>query len=171
VLDIVPTLDVLDQTTCHTALAAYHWFFLAQDYPLPDTLIGAAADFYLEYTLQAWGGPPNVIEPEAVAAYRRSFVRPEVIRAMCEDYRAGPRIDAEHDRADRTEGRRIACPVLVLWGARSLDWLTGDPLGVWETWANNVEGVPVSSGHFLMEEAPNIVGEALAAFFNRATLG
>jgi haloacetate dehalogenase len=44
--------------------------------------------------------------------------------AICEEYRAAATIDRAHDRADRSAGRTLACPVLVLWSAAG-------PLGTW----------------------------------------
>src|SRR5882724_11056497 len=41
VLDIVPTGEAYRRTTMEFALGYWHWFFLAQPYPLPEALIGA----------------------------------------------------------------------------------------------------------------------------------
>lgn len=87
---------------------------------------------------------------------------------MCEDYRAGASVDLEHDRADRDAGRRIRCPLLVLWSAKGTTGKYFDPLAVWRRWAADVQGRPLDCGHFLMEEAPELVGPALAEFFSGA---
>jgi haloacetate dehalogenase len=88
-----------------------------------------------------------------------------VIRAACEDYRAGLGIDVEHDQADRQAGHRITAPTLVLWAADGLATLFGDPLAIWRDWAVQVQGQELTCGHFLMEEAPEEVGSILEAFF------
>ena len=117
VLDIVPTLDVWEQMNWQSALSTYHWPFLAVPAPVPEKLIGSDPVFYLHHLLQRWAGEAGLLRiptrsPPTSAASRS----PSVIQASCEDYRAGASIDVELDRADRKKGRRIACPVLALWG-------------------------------------------------------
>ena len=82
------------------------------------------------------------------------------------DYRAIA-VDLAHDEADR--GRRIACPMLVLWAgnmARRPGWQTGgtlDMIASWQERAENVRGRALDCGHFLAEEAPDeTAGEILA---------
>ena len=36
---------------------------------------------------------------------------------MLEDYRAGLTIDREHDAADREAGRKVTCPMLLVWAS------------------------------------------------------
>ncbi len=93
--------------------------------------------------------------PEAFADYRRAISNPRTVWAMCEDYRAGLTIDREHDEADRTAGRRVTCPTLVLWSERDdLVDLYGDPLSVWRQWTDDVHAASIDSGHHMAEEAP-----------------
>jgi haloacetate dehalogenase len=171
VLDIIPTLDMLEMTDRWLAFANYHWFFLAQPHPLPERLIGSDPDFYLERTVERWLGRPGGIELAALAEYRRCFRKASTIRAVCEDYRAGLGLDVEHDRADRAAGRRIACPVLVLWAAQGTDGKALEPLAVWGRWAERVTGHPIAAGHFLMEEAPEATAHALLGFLGAAAPG
>ena len=88
---------------------------------------------------------------------------PQTIHAICEDYRAAVSIDLAHEQADR-DRRRIACPVLALWGrnGRLDSWY--DVLSIWREWADDVRGQAIDSGHYLPEEAPDQVYEALHAF-------
>ena len=118
VLDIVPTLEQFERMNAASALSAYHWLFLAQKFDLPERLIAGQSDFYLDWTIGSWIAPGGSLAPEAMADYRRAFRDPSVIHAACEDYRAGAAIDCDIDRADRDAGRRIACPLLALWGGR-----------------------------------------------------
>lgn len=164
VLDIVPSLETAELTDKDLALATYHWFFLAQPAPLPERLIGADPDFYLDHTLDSWLGTPGAISPEARAEYRRCFRKDSVIRAACADYRAGLSVDLDHDRADRAAGRRIACPVLALWARQGSDGKAIDHLTLWRRWADEVVGLEAPCGHFLMEEAPETVAAALEDF-------
>jgi haloacetate dehalogenase len=167
ILDAIPTLEIAQELTYERAARLGNWFFLGQPAPLPEQVIGAAPDVYLDFVLARWAGAREALNPAAVDEYRRCFRRPSVIQAACEDYRAGLRVDVEHDRADRQSGRQIVAPTLVLWGARGLATMYGHPLTVWQRWAVHVQGQEVSCGHFLMEQAPEEVGELLEAFFTR----
>lgn len=74
-------------------------------------------------------------------------------------------VDRAADDADRTAGRRIACPTLVLWSTRDdMEKLYGDVLAVWKAWATDVRGGPVESGHHMAEEAPDELAAKLIAF-------
>jgi haloacetate dehalogenase len=164
VLDIVPTLDMLELTDRRLAFGTYHWFFLAQPAPLPETLIAGAPGFFVKHTVTSWAGRPDALGDEAMAVYQQAFTRSSVIHAACEDYRAGLGADADHDRADREAGRRLACPLLVLYGAEGSDGRPIDWIGIWRRWCNDVAGREIDCGHFLMEEAPEETVEALLAF-------
>jgi haloacetate dehalogenase len=162
VLDILPTLEHFERTDQAFAMGYFHWFFLAQAYPLPERLVAADPDaFYLRRGRE-------MFSPEALAEYRRCFHDPATIHAMCEDYRAGATIDCALDQADRDAGRRIACPVLALWGAQGLVGKLYDVLGIWRDWAENVEGGALDCGHYLAEEKPEETLAALLPFLARA---
>ncbi len=167
ILDAIPTLEIAEALTYERAARLGNWFFLGQPPPLPEQVIGAAPDAYLDFVLERWAGAREALDPVAVEEYRRCFRRPSVIQAACEDYRAGLWVDVEHDRADRRSGRQIVAPALVLWGAGGFAAMYGDPLTVWQRWAVQVQGQEVSCGHFLMEEAPEEVGALLEAFSTR----
>jgi haloacetate dehalogenase len=157
VLDILPTGEHFWRTDQHFAMTYWHWFFLAQPAPLPERLIGADPDtFYLRANR-------TIFALEALEAYRRAFTDPATIHAMCEDYRAGATIDSAIDRVDRDAGRRIACPVLVLWSLKGV-LPRYDPLAVWQLWAENPSGHGIDCGHYLPEEAPDETCAALEPF-------
>ncbi len=90
---------------------------------------------------------------------------PAVIAASCADYRAGASVDRDHDRADRDAGRKIACPLLVLWGRRYLAAKEAAPLETWRALAEDAREVALDCGHFLMEEEPELCAAALREFF------
>jgi haloacetate dehalogenase len=161
VLDIVPTSYVYEHTDRRLATLYYHWFFLIQEEPLPERLIGADPLFFLRRVL-AFSGGLEGYAPEALAEYERCFLDPATIRGLCEDYRAAASIDLEHDAADRD--RRVACPLLVLWGRRSAVGALYDPLNVWRAFASDVRGHAVDAGHFLVEERPDETLAALETF-------
>jgi len=159
VLDIVPTAEALRRADREFGLGYWHWFFLAQPAPFPERMIAADPGAYYRH----FDAP--FFDPEAVAAYRRSADDPATIHAMCEDYRAGATLDYAHDLADLNRTRRIACPVLALWGARwhLEDWY--DVLAIWREWADDVTGRALDSGHYLVEERPDDTLAELRAFF------
>ena len=166
-LDIAPTLDMYGATDMDFARAYYHWFHLIQPAPLPEKMIGGCALDYLHAKLGGWGtGGLAHLEPQALADYERCFCIPEAIHAACEDYRAAAGIDLVHDRASRDAGQRIACDLLVLWGARGVVQRLFDPIPLWQAQcAGQVTGEAMPGGHFLPEEMPNETAQALLDFF------
>jgi haloacetate dehalogenase len=163
-LDISPTLTMYERTTMELARLYYHWFFLIQPAPLPETLIGAAPLFFLRQKLGGWGsGVGTFFDPRALTEYERCFDS-AAIHAMCEDYRAAATIDLEHDRADAAQ--RIECPVRVLWGERGVIHRLFTPLADWQAKAAAaVTGRPTPTGHYIAEEAPALFAEEVEAFF------
>jgi haloacetate dehalogenase len=162
-VDIIPTAEVWRRTTAESAIRGYHWSFLAQPYPLPETLIVRDPLYYLEHTLKSWAASRDLtpFSPGALAHYYALVQEPARIHAFCEDYRAGAGLDRTLDEADLAAGRRIACPTLVL---HSTAYLKGNPLEIWRAWCTNVSAAAVTSGHFLAEENPNGSLAALIPF-------
>jgi haloacetate dehalogenase len=105
----VPIIETLERMDSQFAREWWHWFFLGQTGKPAEELIAAVGP-------DAWYGThgPEVMGAEAHADVRAALRNPAVVHAMCEDYRAGLTIDVEHDRADRTAGRRVRCPVQSL---------------------------------------------------------
>ena len=165
VLDIIPTIEQFERVDRFGARTIYHWYFLTQPAPFPETLIGKDPDYFLEHSLGSWRGVPSAFTPEALAAYREAFRNPEVIHATCEDYRAGITCDCKFDEADRAAGRKIALPMLALWGALGRPNRGAAILEVWKSWATDVRGKGLECGHFIPEEAPDALTEELLAFF------
>jgi haloacetate dehalogenase len=164
-LDIIPTGEMAERMTYPAALKMSHWWLLSQPYPFPETLMLQNNEYFLNNLLDNWSGDIPSISREAKNEYLRCFSKPDVIRAMCEDYRAGSSVDLQHDREDRQADRRIRGPVLALWSISGFAADFGDPLHIWEKWAEQVTGHAIDSGHFIMEEAPQIVQEAFLDFF------
>lgn len=165
-LDIVPTRTLFRTATHQTAHAYYHWYFLAQPEPLPEKMIGSDPKFYIQRKMGGWSdGNMGFFNPDAMAEYVAAFSDPVTIHASCEDYRAAATIDLEHDEADL--GRKIACPLLVLWGKKAPMHANYDVL---ETWREKVvdppRGLAVEAGHFLAEENPDQTLEAFQSFFS-----
>lgn len=164
VLDISPTLAMYEQTNMGFARAYWHWFFLIQPAPLPETMIGADPAGYLRRKMDRIPAGLATFAPQAWAEYERCFT-PEVIHASCEDYRAAATIDLELDRADREANRRIGCPLLVLWGALGAIERYFRPLEDWSRVATDVRGRALPAGHYLAEEVPDLVAREFESFF------
>jgi haloacetate dehalogenase len=170
VLDILPTGTVWERADARFALAYWPWSLLAQPEPLPERLIEAVPEAVVDDALAGWGSPSTVFGPEVRAAYVEALREPVRVHAICEEYRAAATLDRLHDDADRKSGRRIACPLLILWsglGALS-SWYAeaGGPLALWRAWGDDVQGRALNAGHFFPEEIPNETADALDRFFH-----
>ena len=163
VLDIAPTTMMYDTTDMQFATSYYHWFFLIQPAPFPETLIGHDPKFFLECKMRQWGKDRSAITDEAFNEYLRCFSNPETIHASCEDYRASASIDLEHDAADAN--LKLTMPLLALWGADGMVGNKYDMLAAWRDVAENVSGFAVLGGHYLPEESPDETYRALLDFF------
>jgi haloacetate dehalogenase len=166
VLDVLPTETVWDRADARFALAYWPWSILAQPEPLPERILEAAPEAIIDNALEGWGSPSAVFPPEVRAAYVQALRDPAHIHAICEEYRAAATLDREHDKADRADGRRIACPLLALWSAGgALDtWYAeaGGPIALWQAWSDHARGHPIDAGHFFPEEAPEQTAEAVS---------
>jgi haloacetate dehalogenase len=164
VLDISPTRIMFERTDQAFATAYYHWFFLIQPFDLPERLIGADPAYYIGRKMKKWSaGDTSFFDARAWAEYERCFRDPATIHASCEDYRAAASIDLDHDRADLD--RKVACPLLVLWGAKGVVHRLFRPMDDWRSVATDVEGHVMPSGHFVAEEAPDETLAYFRAFF------
>jgi len=165
VFDNLPTRTMYSKVTKDWATAYYHWFFLIQPSPFPETLIRNSVEDYLHHSFDR--APKGTFTDAAFAEYLRCFRDPAVIHGSCEDYRAGAGVDLEIDEADWD--RKITCPVLALWAQKgNLPRFYGNVVDRWKEKANEVKGRPLPSGHFLAEEVPDQVFAELQAFFTAA---
>jgi haloacetate dehalogenase len=158
IMDGVPISEALARCDAKFAHDWYHWFFFAQP-DKPERAI--AADPELWYS----SARPETMGTENYREFREAIRDPATVRAMLEDYRAGLGVDREHEEADRRAGRIVRCPTLLLWSTRDdMEDLYRDPLTVWRTWADNLRGKPIESGHHVAEENPDDLSRALLRF-------
>ncbi|MFG1741786.1 alpha/beta fold hydrolase [Micromonospora chalcea] len=163
-LDVLPTLDMWDVLHGASAAVAFHLYLMAQPPGLPEKMIAGSADAFFGHFLDAWAGDPAAMPAEVRAEYLRASR--EAVDSIVADYRASAGIDVAHDRADRDAGRRLAMPVTVIqqdWGAA----LGYDAAAVWRAWAPDLEHRTTTAGHFMAEEAPGEIAEALRALLKR----
>lgn len=165
VMDIVPTHLLLDDLTQAVAQAYYHWFFLAQPYPFPETMIGRDPDTYFESCLTGWGSATlDDFAPDALEAYRAAWRKPDVIRGMCADYRAALAHDFDLDKADL--GRQVPCPSLVMYGADGAMARAYDVPATWADRLADMRSAAVPGGHFFIDQHPGETAAALMDFLN-----
>ncbi|MBQ1046071.1 alpha/beta hydrolase [Micromonospora sp. C32] len=163
-LDVLPTLDMWDVLHGVNASVAFHLYLMAQPPGLPEKMIAGSADAFFGHFLDAWAGDRAAMPAEVRAEYLRASR--EAVDSIVADYRASAGIDVAHDRADRDAGRRLAMPVTVIqqdWGAA----LGYDAAAVWRAWAPDLEHRTTTAGHFMAEEAPGEIAEALRALLKR----
>ena len=166
-LDIVPTHHVLSNVSLGWGLEAYHWFFMAQKAPFPEDLLSADPGYYIRYKLNKKNVGLEIFTPEALAEYTRCTTRAQ-IHAVCEDYRATVTLDLAMDTAE-FGNRKIACPVLVLWGSNSHCGRHFKPLQAWADWAPDLQGFALPTGHYPAEHRPDLVYPIFFDFFSGNT--
>src|SRR4029434_2429312 len=119
--------------------AYFHWFNYLRPAPGPEN------DLKAQYDAQK-ARATSEIQLE----YLRTSGDPANIHAMCEDYRAGASIDLKHDAADLD--KKIACPLLTLWGEKGPMGRIFDVLSIWRERVSNVTGRALPGGHNLQED-------------------
>lgn len=157
VLDSVPIGEALARADAHFAAAWWHWFFFAPPGKPERAILADPQGWY--------GTDAERMGADNHADYLKAVTDPATVRAMLEDYRAGLGVDRVADDADRTAGRRVNCPTLVLWSTDDdMHELYGDVLAVWRPWTTDLRGGPVESGHHMAEDAPEQLAAELTSF-------
>lgn len=159
VLDIIPTRAMWQRMNAEVGRGYWHWLFHLQP-DLPELLVGQNIAAYLGYFFERWTYQRQGLD--AADEYIRAFSAPGALRAGFDDYRASFPADDEHDEADA--GRRLAMPVLAMWGETGLlgKLPTAD---IWREYAEDVTGYAIAEcGHFLAEEQPSTVAGHLIRF-------
>jgi len=165
VLDISPTLAMYEQTTMQFASSYWHWFFLIQKAPIPETMIGANTEFFMKQFMGGRHAGLSIFAPECWQEYVLAMSDPACLHAMCEDYRAAASIDIEHDRQTIAQKQLLEMPVRVLWGEFGQVNACFKPLEDWQKLGTDVSGQTLQSGHYIPEEIPEgLIAEALSFF-------
>ncbi len=166
ILDIIPQHHLFTHVTKAWATASYHWFFMIQPYDMPERLMSADPDFFITKKLAKTKQGLSFFGPAALEEYKRCFRNPATVHAMCEDYRATATVDFDMDTKDFAAGTKMACPVLLLWGATGAVGRNHRPAAVWQDYATDIRGAKaLPCGHYLSEEAPEETYAELRAFF------
>ena len=164
-IDALPQHHLLQNITLNWAKFSWHWLFMIQPEPLPEKFMGSDPEFFIRYKLSKTKQGTEFFDPEALSEYIRCIKNPATIHAMCEDYRATVTIDLEMDKKDFDEGKRVNCPVLLVWGAKGGVGRNHDARKVWTDYATNiVNAQSVPSGHYVQEECPDETYALLNSF-------
>ena len=165
-LDIITTWDNWQPDLLKMRQRVTHWAFLAQPAPIPESLIGGDPIEWLEARFKRGTALRSLqpIDPRVLGEYRTLYSDPDHIHAACEDYRAGATCDLDDDEADRSRGRRIACPALLIWGTSGSLSDVADPIALWRPWCRSVVGRLIESGHYIAEENPAALLQAALPF-------
>jgi haloacetate dehalogenase len=167
ILDIIPQHHLFNNVTQAWATASYHWFFMIQPEPMPERLMSADPDFFITKKLSKTPQSLSFFGKDALAEYMRCFRNPETVHAMCEDYRACATVDFAMDTEDFKAGKKITCPVQLLWGATGAVGRNHKPADIWKAYAADIrDAQALPCGHYLSEEAPEQTYRAMQAFFS-----
>ena len=166
IMDIMPQHYLFNNVTQQWATYAYHWFFMIQPEPMPETLMSADPDFYITRKLSKTAKGLSFFGKEALEEYKRCFRNPATVHAMCEDYRATATVDLAMDTVDFAAGRKVTMPALILWGATGAVGRIHKPAEIWPKYAADIRGAKaLPCGHYLSEEAPEETYAELRTFF------
>lgn len=158
-IDILPTIDVYNNTDQSVATKYWHWYFYIQPEPFPETFLGSQPEYFVRSNILKKTIPGSLaadtFPEDIVQEYIRYYSDPATVHAIAEDYRASVTIDWEYDLADRDQMMDV--PLLCLWGSDGNIGKSWDIMGIWGKMAANLSGYAVEGcGHFVPEEKPEI---------------
>ena len=164
-LDIIPTIEHFERTDMEFAMGYYHWFWLAQRSPVPESVINKAPEEWFFAHTSREKKDKDFFHPMALSDYLECIKNPETINAICEDYRAAATIDMIDDKKSRDDNIKINVPLLILWGNKGKLEQWYQTLSIWKKYCSKeVKGNAINSGHYLAEENPGEVIESIKNF-------
>jgi len=139
----------------------HHAFHQTAD--LPEALVTGREDIYLGWFYRNYGYQPGAITPDDEREYLRTYQQPGALRAGFSYYRALDQ-DVAHNEALLEKNGKLKIPVLALGGGKSF----GRGIETLESLrrvATDVRGGVIDDcGHWMQEEKPREVTEALMTF-------
>jgi pimeloyl-ACP methyl ester carboxylesterase len=173
-LDIVPTLVQWQTFSSPSAsTGSFHWPLLANVKVATAMILAQGGDVWTSTCLERWVGKGETglvkfKENNAMEIYCKFFKNESVVKATCDDYRAGAEEDVQLQESDQKSGAKLDVPVLAVYSANYLG-KRYDVRKVWEEWMGygkvEVLGIGERCGHFIAEEAPEKTAEAIAEFY------
>lgn len=174
-LDIMPaTVQWPKFQVPSAAVGFYHWAFLANVEAATSMIKGFGGENYVRSCINRWSGKNEIgiaktKEDDAENVYGNFFKYEHVVRASCDDYRAGAYEDLEEEGRDQKEGRKMDSDAHVLYSSLFLGNGSRGDIKDWELFMGKgkleLKGLCNDVGHFLAEEAPEEVAVAIDAFY------
>jgi hypothetical protein len=154
---------------------SFHWPFLANVEVATDLIKAQGGDVWTSTCINRWLGKSDVglakfNENDAFDIYCEFMKDKSIIRATCDDYRAGAQEDIQLQEEDQKEGRKIDIDALAVFSAGYLG--SENDIGKeWEDWIGKgklkVLGLGDGVGHFVAEEAPEKTAAAIVEFYQK----
>lgn len=175
-LDIVPTL-VQWQAFADPVISTsyFHWPLLANA-EIATNMIEAygggrwARDAHTRIA-GSEVGKQRVASDGALEVYAELFEKRDTIYYSCLDYASGAAPEASQQAEDQKNGKKIEVPTLVMFSKAKLG-ARQDVANVWKDWVKTgvpYQGIGVGEGygHYLPEEAYDIVTENIVPFIDK----
>lgn len=177
-LDIVPTKVQWEAFSSAAGVVNYfHWPLLAN--------VETAVAMLSKYPGGQWcrdmnlrlcgsdAGKDRLKANQALDGYAEAFEKEETLRYSCEDYAYGAAPECQAQQEDQDAGRKIDVPTLVMFSAKMIGSRL-DVANIWKDWVaqgTDYQGIGVGNdaGHFLPEEAPDDVSQAIIALIKQHT--
>jgi len=164
-LDIIPTIEHFERANMDFAMGYYHWFWLAQRSPIPESVIKKAPEEWFYAHTSREKKDKNFFSPRALSDYLECLKNPLTIEAICEDYRAAATIDIKDDKISRENKLQINSPTMILWGKKGKIEQWYNPLVIWKDYCSaELQGYGIDTGHYLAEEAPEEIIKCVRDF-------
>ena len=164
-LDIIPTIEHFERANMDFAMGYYHWFWLAQRSPIPESVIKKAPEEWFYAHTSREKKDKNFFSPRALSDYLECLKNPLTIEAICEDYRAAATIDIKDDKISRENKLQIKSPTMILWGKKGKIEQWYNPLVIWKDYCSaELQGYGIDTGHYLAEEAPEEIIKCVRGF-------
>ena len=164
-LDIIPTIEHFERANMDFAMGYYHWFWLAQRNPIPESVIQKAPEEWFYAHTSREKKDRDFFAPNALRDYLECVKNPKTVEAICEDYRAAATIDIKDDKISRNKNVKVKSPIMVLWGKKGKIEQWYDPLSIWKQYCSaEVKGFGINTGHYLAEEDPEAIIKCVRSF-------
>jgi len=164
-LDIIPTIEHFERANMDFAMGYYHWFWLAQRNPIPESVIQKAPEEWFYAHTSREKKDRDFFAPNALRDYLECLKNPKTVEAICEDYRAAATIDIKDDKISRNNNVKVKSPVMVLWGKKGKIEQWYDPIYIWKKYCSTeVKGFGIDTGHYLAEEDPEAIIKYVRSF-------
>ncbi|TVY34153.1 Fluoroacetate dehalogenase [Lachnellula subtilissima] len=174
-IDIIPTAVQWEYFgVAETSVASFHWPFLANVEVATEMIMAQGGDAYVRMCLNRWVGTRKkglamFKSNDSIAIYAKSFKSESVIRATCDEFRAGAQEDVRLQYEDQRAGRKMDVDVFILYSMKWVDeniWMGK----VWQDWMGKGQMIGRNfsggTGHFIAEESPEEAAWAILRFYN-----